>query len=147
MKQIAEHLYARGKSGKLYCRVRVPSKLRPAYPRKPEIIRALGTSDRREGKALLITELAAIQQEFALKERELAVKASQRAQRSVRRLTALTEQQVQAMASNWVHQSLLADDLQRSHGLDDEDFESLNDQLQQQRQELGRLLAQGKVEC
>lgn len=146
MKQIAEHLYARGKSGKLYCRVRVPSKLRPAYPRKPEIIRALGTSDRREGKALLITELAAIQQEFALKERELAVKASQRAQRSVRRLTALTEQQVQAMASNWVHQSLLADDLQRSHGLDDEDFESLNDQLQQQRQELGRLLAQGKVE-
>ena len=146
MKQVAEHLFSRGKSGKLYCRVRIPTKLKAAYPRKCEITRALGTSDRQEGKKLLITELAAIQQEFSSKERELAVKAAQRAERATRRLTTLTDYQVQALAGNWVHQTLLTDDDQRSRGLDDEDFEVLDAQLQQQRNELGRLLSQGKVE-
>lgn len=31
MKQIADHLYTRGKTGKLYCRVRIPQKLLKAY--------------------------------------------------------------------------------------------------------------------
>lgn len=147
MKQIAEHLYARGKAGKLYCRIRIPSKLHAAYPRnKGHITRALRTSDVGEGKRLLVTELACIYDEFARKEKELAVKAAQRAQRSALRLTALTDAQVHAMAGNWVHQSLLTDDLVRSEGLDDDEFDALDIQLQQQRKELGRLLAQGKVE-
>ncbi|MFN9708389.1 MAG: DUF6538 domain-containing protein [Burkholderiales bacterium] len=147
MKQIAEHLYARGKAGNLYCHLRIPSELKAAYPpKKTHITRALGTSDCKEGKQLLVTELASIYQEFNLKRRELAVKAAQRAQRSALRLTALTDAQVHAMAGNWVHQSLLTDDLVRSKGLDDDEFESLDVQLQQQRKELGRLLAQGKVE-
>ncbi len=55
MKQIAEHLYARGKAGKLYCRVRIPSKLKAAYPlKKTHITRALGTSGCKEGKQLLV---------------------------------------------------------------------------------------------
>lgn len=146
MKQVAEHLFARGKSGKLYCRVRIPTKLKAAYPRKREITRALGTSDRQEGKKLLITELAAIQHEFSLKERQLACKAASRAERSARRLTALSDLQVQALAGNWVHEALLTDDEQRSRGLDDEDFDNLDAQLKKQRCELGRLLSQGKVE-
>lgn len=147
MKQIAEHLYARGKAGKLYCHIRIPTKLYAAYPRgKTHITSALGTSDVDEGKRLLATELACIYDEFARKESALAVKAAQRAQRSALRLTALTDAQVHAMAGNWVHQSLLTDDLVRSRGLDDDEFEALDTQLQQQRKELGRLLSQGKVE-
>ena len=147
MKRIAEHLYARGKAGNLYCHLRIPSKLEAAYPRgKTHITNALHTTDVGEGKRLLITELACVYDEFARKEKELAVKAAQRAQRSARRLTALTDAQLNAMAGNWVHQSLLTDDLVRSKGLDDDEFDSLDVQLQQQRKELGRLLAQGKVE-
>ncbi|MFN7395193.1 MAG: hypothetical protein ACK5RW_02725 [bacterium] len=41
---------------------------------------------------------------------------------------------------------MLTDDLVRSRGLDDDEFEALDTQLQQQRKELGRLLSQGKVE-
>lgn len=146
MKRIADYLYARGKTGMLYCRVRIPSKLKRAYPRQPDIVRALRTSDLREGKVLLVTELASIHREFALKERELAVKVAQRAERSTLRLTALADAQLQAIAGNWLHQSLLTDDLVRSRGLDDDEFESLDAQLQLQRKELGRLLSQGKVE-
>lgn len=146
MKQVAEHLFSRGKHGKLYCRIRIPTKLQVAYARKREITRALGTSDRREAKDLLITELAVIKQEFALKERELALKAAQRAERSMRRLTALSDVQLQALAGNWVHQALLTDDDQRSRGLSDDEFDALDAQLHEQRRELGRMLSQGKVE-
>ena len=69
MKQIADHLYTRGKSGNLYCRVRIPQKLLKAYPRKAEIVGSLGTSDLREVKRLLVTELASIYQEFSVKEK------------------------------------------------------------------------------
>lgn len=146
MKQIADHLYSRGKAGNLYCRVRIPQKLLKAYPRKGEIVRALGTSDVREGKRLLVTELASIYQEFSIKEKKLAIQAAQRAERSAQRLTTLTDEQVNSIASNWVHQALLGDDYVRSQGLDDEDFDNLDAQLHEQRKELGRMLSQGRVE-
>lgn len=105
MKQIAEHLHARGRAGKLCCHIRIPSKLQAAYPRgKAHITNALGTSDVDEGKRLLATELACIYDEFARKESALAVKAAQRAARSAQRLTALTDAQVHAIAANRVHQ-------------------------------------------
>ena len=115
MKQIADHLYSRGKAGNLYCRVRIPQKLLKAYPRKKEVVRSLRTSDVREGKRLLVTELASIFQEFSIKEKKLAIQAAQRAERSAQRLTTLTDEQVNSIASNWVHQALLGDDYVRSH--------------------------------
>jgi hypothetical protein len=61
MKTIAENLYARGKSGMTYCRIRIPRALLDAYPKKTtHIVRSLGTSDVRQAKQRLKAEFTAL---------------------------------------------------------------------------------------
>lgn len=59
-------------------------------------------------------------------------------------MTALTEQQVEALVGNWVYLVLLTDEQERSDlRFDAEHFKNLGAHLRSQRKELGRLLAQG----
>ncbi|MFY9476853.1 MAG: DUF6538 domain-containing protein [Aquabacterium sp.] len=102
MKQVAEHLFSRGKSGKLYCRVRVPKKLRSAYGQTAEILRSLGTSDVAEGRRRLVVELANIYKDFDLKQQRLLAHETKRLQRSAQRLSSLSGKQVEALAQTWV---------------------------------------------
>ena len=53
MKQVAEHLYQRGKQKILWVRRRIPNALCLSYPPKTtHLAFSLGTSDLREGKVL-----------------------------------------------------------------------------------------------
>lgn len=144
MKQISEFLFERGKQGIKYVRRRIPADLRLAYPQhKVDITRSLGTSDLREAKARLRLELAKIDAEFALARERIDLA---RASRSAKRISKLSEEQLQSVARYWARQVLLADDLQRQSGLDDEEFDELGQKLAQQRQDFGRMLAQGNTQ-
>ena len=70
----------------------------------------------------------------------------QEAERVVKRLDRLTEEQLESLAHFWVRQVLLSDEHRRSQGLDDDEFDEIGSQLQQQRTELGQMLAKGRFE-
>ncbi len=149
MLQIERNLFKRGKSGTFYCRIRIPTRLLPAYPGKKEICRSLRTSSMLEARKRLAKQLAAVYKDFERQERKLAAHGGflpglWRDDNSSPQLTAISDEQVQALASNWIHQAMLGDDYMRSHGLDEEDFEQLDEQLRSQRKEYGRLLAMGQ---
>jgi integrase len=144
MKAISENLSERGKRGMKYCRRRIPTALLEAYPRqKTHITVSLGTSDLGQAKGLLKAENIRIDAEFARVAADLKKK---RSDRSVKRLDRLTEEQLKALADYWVRQVLLTDERRRMGGIDDDDFDELGSQLEQQRAELGRMLATGRSE-
>jgi integrase len=144
MKQISEFLFERGKQGIKYVRRRIPSDLRLAYPQnKVDITRSLGTSDLREAKAKLRIELTKIDAEFAQAREQIKLS---RAWKNAKRIRKLSDEQLQSTAQYWARQVLLADDLRRQSGLDDEEFDELGQELAQQRQEFGRMLAQGNTQ-
>src|ERR1035437_2871604 len=70
----------------------------------------------------------------------------QEAERAVKRLDRLTEEQLESLAHFWVRQVLLNDEHRRSEGLEDDEFDEIGRQLQQQRTERGRTLATGRIE-
>lgn len=142
MKAIAENLYERGKHGIKYVRRRIPAALQLAYPKKTHITRSLGTSDLREAKARAHAELTKIDIEFAQARERLELS---RASLAAKRITKLSDNQLQATAKFWSRQVLLSDDKQREEGLDDEEFDELGEKLASQRQEFGRMLAQGNT--
>lgn len=143
MKAIAECIYTRGKQGTKYVRRRIPTALRAAYPQnQTHIVRSLGTSDLREAKSLARAELAKIDAEFDLKRQQLDLS---RASRAVKRVRKLSDEQLQAIARFWMQQTLLTDELDRQRGLDDDEFDELGEKLTSQREELGRMLAQGNT--
>lgn len=142
MKAIAENLYERGKHGIKYVRRRIPVALQQAYPKKTHITRSLGTSDLREAKARAHAELTKIDIEFAQARQRLELS---RASLAAKRITMLSDNQLQATAKFWSRQVLLSDDKQREEGLDDEEFDELGEKLISQRQEFGRMLAQGNT--
>ncbi|MEZ5637037.1 MAG: tyrosine-type recombinase/integrase [Burkholderiaceae bacterium] len=142
MKSIGKKIYSRGKSGKKYCRLRIPTALREAYPpNKTHICRSLGTADLALAEKRLHLELAHIDAEFEQKAAEIK---SLREQRSLMRLKKLSESQLKNLADYWVRQTLLYDELRRDRGLDDDEFDEMGEQLMQQRAELGRMLATGR---
>lgn len=143
MKAISESIYERGKHGIKYVRRRIPAALQLAYPNKTHITRSLGTSDLREAKARAHAELARIDVEFAQAREKLDVS---RASRAAKRISKLSDEQLQNVAKFWSRQVLLVDDKQRQEGFDDDEFEELGEKLISQRQEFGRMLAQGKTE-
>ena len=142
MKALSENLYERGKNGTKYCRVRIPAALLAAYPpKKTHITRSLQTSDLREAKKRLKTEINQIDSEFALHRNALKEKQASYARK---KLNSLSGEQLKALADHWVRQVLLNDERMRSEGLDDAEFDELGEQLEQQRSELGRMLATGR---
>jgi integrase len=127
-----------------YCRRRIPTALLDAYPRqKTHITVSLGTSDLGQAKELLKAQVVRIDAEFARVAEELKKKRSDKARK---RLNCLTEEQLKSLADYWVRQVLLTDERRRTEGIDDDDFDELGSQLEQQRAELGRMLATGRSE-
>ncbi|GAB3471391.1 DUF6538 domain-containing protein [Polaromonas eurypsychrophila] len=142
MKALSENLYERGKNGTKYCRLRIPAALLAAYPpKKTHITRSLHTSDLREAKKRLNVEINQIDSEFALHRNALKEKQVLYARK---KLDALSEEQLKALAEHWVRQVLLSDERLRSEELDDAEFDELGEKLEQQRAELGRMLATGR---
>ncbi|NDP62937.1 DUF6538 domain-containing protein [Polaromonas sp.] len=142
MKAISENLYERGINGIKYCRRRIPAALLAAYPpKKTHIVRSLGTSDLRVAKQRLKVEINRIDAEFAQK---LAALQQKQASYSRKKLDSLSNEQLNALADHWVRQVLLNDERQRSEGLDDDEFDELGARLEEQRAQLGRMLATGR---
>lgn len=144
MKAISENLYQRGKLGTAYCRRRIPKALLEAYPcKQTHIVKSLGTSDLRIAKQLLKTEILRIDAEFARVADELKRKRSDKARK---KLDSLSQEQLKGLADYWVRQVLLNDERRRTEGIEDDEFDDLGSQLEQQRAELGRMLATGRSE-
>jgi integrase len=144
MKAIFEHIYERGKSAKKYVHRRIPAAVRAAYPpTKDFITRSLKTSDLGEAKLRARAMLAKIDIEFAQARERLELS---RASLAAKRVNKLSEDQLHGATKFWAREVLLSDDKQREDGLDDDEFDELGEKLTSQRQEFGRMLAQGKTE-
>ena len=105
MKAISESIYERGKHGIKYVRRRIPAALRAAYPpKKTHITRSLGTSDIREAKARANAELTRIDIEFAQARERLELS---RASLAAKRISTLSDDQLQSAAKFWARQVLL----------------------------------------
>ena len=138
-----KNVFQRGKHGIHYVRRRIPRELLAAYPpRKSEIVRSLQTSDPREARSKAIFALAAIEAEFRAKRSEIDLSRASEHSMSVR---SLTDEQLARIGDFWSQQVLLTDARRREGGLDDEEFEALGADLQAQRSELARMLAQGRT--
>ena len=138
-----KNVFQRGKRGVFYVRRRIPKALLTAYPRgQTEIARSLRTADPRAARSKAILELAAIEAEFRAKRSEIDVSRASEHPLSVR---TLTDEQLTGIGDFWLRQVLLADERRREGGLDDEEFEALGLDLQGQRAELARMLAQGRT--
>ncbi len=138
-----KNVFQRGKCGIHYVRRRIPRALLGAYPRgKSEIVRSLQTSDPREARSKAIFALAAIEREFAAKRSEIDLSRASEHPVSVR---TLTDEQLAGIGTYWFQQVLLGDERRREGGLDDDEFEALGADLQGQRAELARMLAQGRT--
>ncbi|NYE62459.1 integrase [Duganella sp. 1224] len=143
MKAIAENIYERGKRKTKYVRRRIPAALRHAYPaNQSHITRSLGTSDLREAKARAHAELAFIEAEFAQARERMELS---RASLAAKRISKLSDDQLQSTAQYWARQVLLFDDSQREDGLDDDEFDELGEKLTSERKHFGRMLAQGNT--
>ena len=150
MLQVERNLFKRGKSGVLYCRVRIPQSLLRAYSGRKEIARSLRTSSVPEARKRLAKQLAAVYKDFERQERKLKALGDfspglSRDDNTNPQLTVVSDEQVQALAGNWIHQAMLGDDYLRSRGLDEQEFAELDEQLRSQRKEYGRLLAMGQT--
>jgi integrase len=144
MKAIAPNLFERGKRRSLYLRRRIPTDLLEAYPpNKTHIVVCLGTSDVVRAKERQRVEEVRIDAEFSRLREELKAKSVLKARVKVSKLT---DAHIRSMADFWVRQTLLADDNRRVRGLDDEEFDSLDQQLTEQRAQLGRMLATGRTD-
>ena len=138
-----KNVFQRGKCGIHYVRRRIPRALLGAYPRgQCEIVRSLRTADPRAARSKAILELAAIEAEFRAKRSEIDLSRACEHPVSVR---TLTDEQLAGIGTYWFQQVLLGDERRREGGLDDEEFEALGADLQGQRAELARMLAQGRT--
>lgn len=143
MKAIGNGLYRRGIQATIYLRKRIPAHLRRAYPEgQDEKVVCLRTSDLREAKTRAVFERARIEAEFEQKRVELDL---QRASTRTERIRKLTDSQLESVVSFWSHQVLTQDERRRDQ-MDDEEFDALGNQLREQRSQLGRMQAQGRVE-
>jgi integrase len=138
MKQIAPHLFSRGKVGSIYLRLRIPQDLKTAYPAKcTHIVFCLGTCNLGSAKKLQLTEEVRIEAEFSRHREELRKK---KADRAVKRLDKMSDDVLKSLADHWVRQVLLTDEHYRELDSEDE-FEEKGCNMTEQRAELGRMLA------
>ncbi len=142
MQAIAKNVYIRGKRGNVYVRLRIPAAIRLAYPEgQTHIVRCLGTSDRKKGEEKSHAELALIVTEFEQKRQELDLS---RAARAAKRIARLDDEQLRVVSQFWLRLILANDEKRREAGLTDDEFDTLDRQLVNQREQYGRLLAQGR---
>lgn len=138
MKQIAPHLFSRGKVGSIYLRLRIPKDLKLAYPaKKTHEVVCLGTCNLGIAKKLQLTEEVRIDAEFSRRRDELKKK---RADRSTKHFDKMSDEMLKSLADYWVHQVLATDEHYREHD-SEEEFEEKGLNMTQQRAELGRMLA------
>lgn len=143
MKQVAEHIFARGKRGILYVRRRIPTSLRAAYPVcQTHLTCSLKTSDLSQAKALARVELTRMDAEFSARRDSIDLS---RASCAAKRVRTLSDAQLKAFAQFWLRSVLSTDQTRREDGLDDEEFDDLGARLTAQRAEFGRMLAQGRT--
>jgi integrase len=144
MQSVDLHLFRRGKRGTFYLRRRIPADVLDAYPRgKREFVVSLGTSDRARAVQVLRRRLVALDDDIeakrtALRERRIGVPR--------RRVRSLNAAQLDDLARLWVHGVLDTDETQRRDGLDEHAFAALGRRIDEQRAELGRMLARGNTQ-
>jgi hypothetical protein len=138
MKQFSKYLYFRSDCATIYYRRRIPEAIREAYPPEQEsFIECLHTSDR--GLAEQMRDAVNIRVACEFSQHKETLK-KQRAERSVKRLEKLSDEQLKSLADYWVRQVLLTDEHYR--GLSsEEEFDAIGNDLIEQRAELGRMLA------
>nr|WP_315473024.1 DUF6538 domain-containing protein [uncultured Undibacterium sp.] len=143
MKSISQNLFQRGKSKIFYVRRRIPSALLTCYDGRTEIVRSLQTGDKAEAQKLLRIAMVKIDEEFSqfYKERKERNEPC-----GISSQIILTDEHIQSLAQFWIQQVLCRDELVRSSGMSDEEFDELGVLLLEQRDELGRLLAKGQVQ-
>lgn len=138
MKQIAPHLFSRGKFGSIYLRLRIPKDIRSAYPpKKTHKVECLGTCDLRVAEGLKDIARARIRAEFEQHRKDIKKK---RDERSVKRFDKMSDEMLKSLADYWVHQVLATDEHYREHD-SEEEFEEKGFNMTEQRAELGRMLA------
>jgi integrase len=143
MKKISEGIYQHGKRGNHSVRLRIPAALRSVYPAKQTHIRRnLRTGDASLAKSRGRVVIGCIEAEFTDKRQKLELT---RASQTPKRVTALSDEQIKAVAEYWAHNVLAQDEARRQKGLEEEEFQTLGQQLGAQREELGALLARGKT--
>lgn len=144
MQSVDLHLFRRGKRGTFYLRRRIPADVLDAYPRgKREFVVSLGTSDRARAVQALRRRLVALDDDIeakrvALREHRIGVPR--------RRVRSLNAAQLDDLARLWVHAVLDTDEAQRRDGLDEHAFAVLSHRIDEQRAELGRMLARGNTQ-
>lgn len=142
MKQISPNLFSRGQSRSIYVRRRIPTALLEAYPsKKTHVVVCLHTSDQGLAKELQRIEEVRIDAEFKRLREELN---TQKDERSITRLKKMSDEQLKSLADYWVHRVLVCDELVRREGMDDDEFDEMGRTMQEQRAELGRMLATGR---
>lgn len=138
------------KRGGVYqIRRRIPACLAGAYPsNKKEIGFSLKTSDLKIALKRLALATVTIDQEFAAKEKLLAEKVSTSVPSFLNptMVSELSDLQIQQLAQSWTRSVILTDQHVRSLGMSDEEFDERGQQLNAQRLELGKMLAQGRIE-
>lgn len=163
LKKVDDDLYVRGARNMHYVHKRIPVALSQAYPqKKTHITLSLHTSDRAQAKLKLPHLLAKIEAEF--EQMRFRIDLS-RANRAPIRVTKLTAGQRNGVLDFWARQIMLADDKLRAleplqsgqggsqpagppidlAGLDDDEFDELQNELTSQRQTFGKMLARGHV--
>lgn len=145
MKQVEKYIYRDGKKGRLTSRIPVPAELQSLFGKR-ELPKALGTADLDEGRRLHAIRYGEVLKAFEEARQELAAQRAELVARASASLTHISSEQADALGKHYVHQTLLADDIARSRGLDDDEFGALGDQLKTQREALKGILARGRVE-
>ena len=143
MKSTAENLFTRGKAKTFYIRRRIPAALLRAYENgQKEIVRSLHTSNKAEAAQRFRIEQVRIDAEFGERKR---LQKQLQSGGDLRHLASLTDDHIRGLAQYWVRSILQSDQVARSNGMDDDEFHERGQSIAEQRDELGKMLAQGKV--
>lgn len=147
MKKQYPHLKKRNDTYQI--RRRIPAELADAYPKnKKETGFSLHTKDLKVALHRLVAAEVQIENEFAAKKRALEAKKVKLSRElpSVTTVNELSGEQMQQLSQSWKRQVILSDQHLRSEGLSDDEYDDLGERLTKQRQELGRMLAQGNTD-
>lgn len=144
-----QYPHLKKRNGIYQIRRRIPAALADAYPEnKKEAGFSLRTKDLKVALQRLLAAEVQIEHEFAAKRRALEAKSSKPFPciPSVTTVNELSSEQMQQLSQSWKRQVILSDQHLRSEGLSDDEYDDLGERLTKQRQELGRMLAQGNTD-
>lgn len=146
---ITQYPHLKKRKGIYQIRRRIPAALADAYPaNKQETGFSLRTKDLKVALQRLVVAEVQIENEFAAQKRALEAKKSKLSLGlpSVAMVNELSAEQMQQLSHSWKRQVILSDQHLRSEGLSDDEYDDLGERLTKQRQELGRMLAQGNTD-